>query len=369
MEKFLHVMLCTAVTVSLAGCQKMDQGVLKANPGSGSGGLTEAVTETIVSDIVSGILEDTDKLEDGSTTKRQEVRVMPAENDSEVRVIDDNHVVKEYMQNTILLVVREALRMQSLPALPDGAKALYHYELWQEDLDSVLTGAERPLLKAYTAGLYKDPAGFYLGIELSDEMEYELGEYFENGRCYAALEETTGAYLLGLAEGNPESSVSGSETDRRQEEGGEPADFYLSARSDIDYEGVASVSKKQKIEIIPAGEETTAFSLTDLKEITEFLKKEDAGAWEFTGSIPADAEKVCDVIRYAQARRTADKRLVEQYRDVLYQNTDGYFVEVVEADSGMYEGDDKGMRLCFKVPEQTGDYISGFCKQQGDCFK
>lgn len=369
MEKFLHVMLCIAVTVLLAGCQKMDQGASKASPGSGSGGLTEAITETIVSDIVSGILEDTDNFEDGSTTKRQEVRVLSAENDSEVRVIDDDHVVKEYMQNTILLVVREALRTQSLPALPDGATALYRYELWQEDLDSGLKEAERPLLKAYTAGLYKDSDGFYLGIELSDAMAYELGEYFENGRRYAALEETAGAYLLDLAEGDLNSSVSRSETDRQKEEGGEPADFYLSARSDIDYEGVVSVSKKQKIEIISAGEETTAFSLTDLKEITEFLKKEDAGAWDYTGSIPADAEKVCDVIRYAQARRTADKRLVEQYRDVLYQNRDGYFVEVVEADSGMYEGDDKGMRLCFKVPEQTGDYISGFCKQQGYCFK
>lgn len=369
MEKFLYVMLCTAVIVSLAGCQKMDQGVLKANPGSGSGGLTEAITETIVSDIVSGILEDTDEFEDGGTTKRQEVRVLSAENDSEVRVIDDDHVVKEYMQNTILLVVREVLRMQSLPALPDGAKALYRYELWQEDLDSGLKEAERPLLKAYTVGLYKDSDGFYIGIELSDAMAYELGEHFKNGRRYAALEETTGAYLLGLAEGNLNSSVSRSETDRQQEEGGGFADFYLSARSDIDYEGVASVSKKQKIEIIPAGGEKTAFTIADLKEITEFLKKEDAGAWEYIGSIPADAEKVCDVIRYVQARRTADKRLVEQYRDVLYQNKDGYFVEVVEADSGMYEGADKGMRLCFKVPEQTGDYISGFCKQQGDCFK
>lgn len=84
---------------------------------------------------------------------------------------------------------------------------------------------------------------------------------------------------------------------------------------------MAVVSQNQKIELIPAGPKEPVYTITDLSEIADFLKEERISEWNYITSVPEDAAKICDVVRYAHRRHTIVKELEEQYRMLFMRTT------------------------------------------------
>lgn len=344
---------CGVIILSLAGCTEQ----------TADNSLYTNIMETVTGSILSEIMDNVDEYEIGSTTKQQEIRVYSGTVNGGVRTITDTDTLREYMQNTILLIVQEAVRPRKLSAIPNNATELYRYELWQKDIESSLMSGNQPLLKAYSTVLYQNADKYYLAITLSDNMAEEMADYFENREIYVALSDPVGTYLVNMAQGNlPSSGSKNNNANGQQEDGTEFSASYLAARSDVDYDGVANVSRNQKIDIVPGDKSEPTFSITDLQDIVDFLKYQRADKWRYVKKIPSDAEKICDIIRYAQARRTGGKKLTEQYRDVLYTDSTGYYIEVVIGDNGLNQSPNDLAALRFKIPNNVGIYLESYCK-------
>lgn len=288
----------------------------------------------IVSDIISDVMSDIDGYEDGTTTKRQQIQIYSAEDSSLLYTITDNNAISAYMQNAIGAIAG----LKYLSAIPSDAEALYVYILQQEDLDSELPVDERPLLETLRNILYKNDSGYYMAVQFDDET------------WYVSLQNATSEYLINLAKGKVESDMTVTESD-------DTLDEYDDVYDDFDYEGIAGVSKNQKIEVLSLENNNIILSITNIEEIVVLLQNQRATDWERIDSIPADAQEVRALVRYAEQRKTADKQLAEQYRDILYANSDGYYIENIIADNNLNPSLDELESECFKIPNDVGEYL------------
>ena len=287
------------------------------------------LTGGIVSDIIADVMSDIDDYEDGTTTKKQQIEIYSSEDNSLLYTITDNSTIDNYMQNAVGTITS----LKYLSTIPSGAEAMYIYVLQQEDLGSGLPVDERPLLEALRNILYKNDNGYFLAIQFDEET------------WYVSLPDTTGEYLIKLAAGEIEPDVIDTTNNNDLHGYGK---VYDEMYDDIDYEGISSVSDNQKIEVLSLEDNSVILSITNIEEIVEFLQNQHI-AWEHIDSIPADAQKIRAIVRYAEQRRTADKQLTEQYRDILYVNSDGYYIETIIADNGQNPSLDELETECFKI--------------------
>jgi len=301
------------------------------------GEYTTDLTGGIVSDIIADVMSDIDDYEDGTTTKKQQIKIYSSEDNSLLYTITDNSTIGTYMQNAIGTIAG----LKYLSTIPSDAEAIYIYVLQQEDLDSELPVDERPLLEALRNTLYKNDNGYYLAIQFDEET------------WYVSLPDTTSKYLIKLAEGEIKPNVS--DTTNNNDLYGYD-EMYDEMYDDIDYEGILSVSDNQKIEVLSLEDNSVILSITDIEEIVEFLQNQHT-AWKHIDNIPADAQKIRAIVRYAEQRRTADKQLTEQYRDILYVNSNGYYIETIIADDGQNPSLDELEMECFKIPDDVGEYL------------
>lgn len=348
MKKRLCALLCAAMMLSLSGCFSPI-------------GLARDITNEVVSDITADISHF-----ETNDASRKEIRVFSAGTGSNLRTVTDNGIIAEYVLNATGIFIQESMRSQmrgqKSSSIPSDAAACYVFETWEEDVRSRLAPEDRPFNHIFDMTLYQNDGRYYLSIQLFGIMSDALEGFFKDGHFDAEISDETGEYLIGLAEGDFHSSdPDGGDVIVPHEDSADFAQSYLRDRSGADYEGVAAVSQNQKIEILAAQGSGPVFSITGLQEIVDFLNQQDAGEWEYTGSIPAGAEKICDIIRYAQPRKTDGQKLEEQYRDILYQASSGYYIQVVIADNGLdpaYEGLEP---LCFKIPGGVAGYLKSLC--------
>nr|WP_304056623.1 hypothetical protein [Enterocloster clostridioformis] len=126
----------------------------------------------------------------------------------------------------------------------------------------------------------------------------------------------------------------------------------------ITYDGVASASKEQKIEIVSAVDNTIT-QITDLHEITEFLKQEEMYNWIIVENIPEDSKPILSIVRYALERKNLNPQLKEQSRDLLYQAEDVYYIEdrseYLYTDMPNYE-----LPRYYEIPSNVGKYLKQF---------
>jgi len=295
-----------------------------------SGGI---VSDIIADAITHDVMNDVDDYEDGTTTKKQKIEIYSAADNSLLYTITDNSTIVTYMRNVIGAIAS----LKYLATIPGDAEAMSIYVLRQEDLDSGLPVDERPLLESLRSTLYKNDNGYYTAVQLDEKI------------WYVFLPDTTGEYLIKLAEGEIEPDVIDT-TNNNALHG------YGRMNEDIDYEGVASVSDNQKIEVLSLEDNSVILSITDIEDIVEFLQNQHI-AWKRIDSIPADAQKIRAIVRYAEQRNTADKQLTEQYRDTLYVNPGGYYIETKIADSGLTPSLDELGTKCFEIPDDVGEYL------------
>ena len=126
----------------------------------------------------------------------------------------------------------------------------------------------------------------------------------------------------------------------------------------ITYEGVASVSKEQKIEIISAADNAIT-QIIDLHEITDFLNQEEMYNWIIVESIPENSKPILSIVRYALERKTINPQLKEQSRDILYQAEDIYYIEDWTAysytDMPNFE-----LPRYYEIPSNVGEHLKQF---------
>lgn len=352
MKKRLCTLLCAAMMLSLSGCFSPI-------------GLARDITNEVVSNITADITADISHFERADTS-RKEIRVFSAGTGSNLRTVTDNGIIAEYVLNATDIFIQESMRSQmrgqKSSSIPSDADACYVFETWEEDVRSRLAPEDRTFNHIFDMALYQNDGKYYLSVQLFGIMSDALEGFFKDGHFDAEISDETGEYLIGLAEGDFHSGdPDGNGAKAPHEDSADFAQSYLQGRSDADYEGVAAVSKNQKIEILAAQGSEPVFSITGLQEIADFLNQQDAGEWEYTGSIPAGAEKICDIIRYAQPRKTGGSKLEEQYRDILYQASSGYYIQVVVADDGLDPAYEWLEPLCFKIPDGVAGYLKSLC--------
>lgn len=126
----------------------------------------------------------------------------------------------------------------------------------------------------------------------------------------------------------------------------------------ITYDGVASASKEQKIEIVSAID-NTIIQITDLHEITEFLKQEEMYNWIIIDNIPENSKPILSIVRYSLERRNLNPQLKEQSRHLLYQAEDVYYIEdkseYFYTDMPNYE-----LLRYYKISSDVGEYLKQF---------
>ena len=126
----------------------------------------------------------------------------------------------------------------------------------------------------------------------------------------------------------------------------------------ITYEGIASVSKEQKIEIISATDNAIT-QIIDLHEITNFLNQEEMHNWIIAESIPDNSRPILSIVRYALERKTENPQLKEQSRHTLYQAEDIYYIE----DGTEYSYTDMPdfeLPRYYEIPSNVGEYLKQF---------
>ena len=126
----------------------------------------------------------------------------------------------------------------------------------------------------------------------------------------------------------------------------------------ITYEGVASVSKEQKIEIISAADNAIT-QIIDLHEITDFLNQEEMYNWIIVESIPENSKPILSIVRYALERKTINPQLKEQSRDILYQAEDIYYIED-ETEYSYTDMPDFELPRYYEIPYNVGEYLKQF---------
>lgn len=129
-------------------------------------------------------------------------------------------------------------------------------------------------------------------------------------------------------------------------------------RSSITYEGVASVSKDQKIEIISATD-NTIIQIIDLHEITDFLNHEEMYNWRIVESVPDNSKPILSIARYALERKTTNPQLKEQSRDLLYQAEDIYYIED-KTEYSYSDVSDYELPRYYEIPSNVGEYLKQF---------
>lgn len=130
------------------------------------------------------------------------------------------------------------------------------------------------------------------------------------------------------------------------------------ASNSITYEGVASVSKEQKIEIISATDNAIT-QIIDLHEITDFLNQEEMYNWIIVESIPENSKPILSIARYALERKTINPQLKEQSRDILYQAEDIYYIED-RTEYSYTDMPDFELPRYYEIPSNVGKYLKQF---------
>lgn len=129
-------------------------------------------------------------------------------------------------------------------------------------------------------------------------------------------------------------------------------------RNSITYEGVASVSKEQKIEIISATD-NTIIQIIDLHAITDFLNQEEMYNWRIVESVPENSKPILFIARYALERKTTNPQLREQSRDLLYQAEDIYYIED-KTEYSYSDMPDYELPRYYEIPSNVGEYLKQF---------
>lgn len=312
---------------------------------------TEDITDDIVRDIIKDIYHSTDE----NSLPMQEIRVYSPDADTPLLTLTDDDALSGYLSNICTLLVQETFRPRHISAVPKDAAALYIFELWEEDAIHSAHSKEDVFLNICSTTLYSCADEYCLSIVLSDEMAEVLSDLYKEGRIYISLDDVEAKYYCNLAEEAEVPPLTDKAKDITKRE-----DFYIESRSDFSYEDIARVSKHQKIEVVPADASEPSFSITNLSDITDFLNNESPNEWSSVNKIPDDAKKICDIIRYAAARKTIGIKLEEQYRDVLLKADDGYFMAVIiTVSDGLPEAE---APKYFRVPDSVGENLSRLCE-------
>ena len=290
-----------------------------------------SLTNKIINDTISNAVNNSNSYEDHSTTQKQEVRIYSQ--NKQIQNITDKRGLIKYLQHMSPVFTEVVMLESSSSKLPSDATELYRYELWQEDLDSDLPLEERPLLLACESSLYKTQNKYLLLFKFNDS---EKKDY-----AIISLDNSEAEYLINLAQGNI--NTIDNENDEISDN-----DFVLSiieSRNDITYEGIVSVGPRQKIDVLSASKDKVTYSTNDLKEIYDIMKAEQPSNWLYIESLPSDAYKICDIIRYSGSKHgLLDKNvLYEQFRDEIYMNKEGYYIFT----NSIY----------FKFPNKAGEYF------------
>ncbi|SMF88199.1 hypothetical protein SAMN05661091_4174 [Paenibacillus uliginis N3/975] len=133
------------------------------------------------------------------------------------------------------------------------------------------------------------------------------------------------------------------------------AEDIREAMADVDYDDF-DMTKKQKIEIWSADESQLLRTITDNREIIDYVRNEHIEDWQFFSEIPKDAEVLYKIVYWRETTKTAvnpNSKLVISARDTLYKTSDGnYYIHTEVAGIDI-------VQLVAHIPKEVGQFLIG----------
>lgn len=286
-------------------------------------------------------------------------------NDQSIGIITDNQRIYEIIEKEMIP------QWEYLDELPTGSQKLCTFKSYEVVTDPSFLKNDKPWITIFKTDLYEaDDSYFVVGQSLDEGSDTDM--------TIAMIPDSAGTYLHQLTKENLDAFLDKSEvirewnvgtpqekmrdtqlatTEHSEEEDRQTDDnegeYPYADIGEFDYAGVVKVSKKQRIEVRSANDNSVILTITDINVIVDFLNYVQMPKWKLVDKLPSDAQPLRYVVRYALPRKTTETGLEEQSRLCLYKNDNSYYIEsIIDQTNSIYD------KEIFLIPNDAGEYLS-----------